>query len=200
MLNAPRKNPAPEIDVINSRVPKPDEVVIVPAPLLKTATKVLERLRNNVKAKWAVGGDSGEVMMGVNVNPDFLEILTTKEGCEEICKVLAQYLTLAPAVVEWKLTKEADIDGKMLPVYTKSYYAELTIDGYKVEIHGDEQIKVGEWEWGDPLDYTADYTYIPGGKLPLVPLSLKSELYLGLGWLDRVKLVSDAVLQKHHDH
>jgi hypothetical protein len=188
------------MSVIASKVPKPEEVVLVRQPVLKTATKLLERLKNSVQAKWAVGGDAGEVMMGVNVDSDYLEILTTKEGCDEICRELAEYQTVAPAVVEKKLSKEADIDGKMLPVYIKSYYAELTIDGVKVEVHGDEQIKVGEWDWGDPLDFTADYTYIAGGKLPLVPLSLKSELYLGLGWLDRVTLISDAVLQKHHGH
>ena len=194
------QNPPANIDVIPSRIPHPEEVVLVSQPILRTATKVLERLKNNIQAKWAVGGDAGEIMMGVNIDPDDLEILTTKEGCDEIWRSLVEYQTVAPAMVEQKLSKEADVDGKMLPVYTRSYYAELTIDGVRVEVHGDEQIKVGEWDWGDPLDFTADYTYIPGGKLPLVPLSLKSELYLGLGWLDRVKLISDAVLQKHHGH
>jgi hypothetical protein len=162
--------------------------------------KVSEKLRNNVTAKWAVGGDAGEQMMGVNVKADYLEILTTKEGCDEIWHAMAEYQKLAPAIVEKKLTKEADVDAKMYPVYNKSYYAEFIVEGVKVEVHGDLQFKVGEWDWGDPLDFKADYTYIVGGKLPLVPLSLKSELDLGLGWLDRVTLISDAILQKHHDH
>jgi hypothetical protein len=196
----PKKNPNPDITHIGSRVPTPDEVVIVPQPILRTSIKILERLKNNMQAKWAIGGDAGEVLLGVNVHPEHVEILTTKEGTDEIWSKMAEYQTLAPAVVEKKLSKEADVDGKMLPVYIKSYYAELTIDGVKVEVYGDEQIKVGDWEWGDPLDYTADYTYISGGKLPVVPLSLKSELDLGLGWLDSVKLISDAVLQKHHGH
>jgi hypothetical protein len=200
LLNAPRKDPAPEIKVISSRVPSPEEVVLVPPQILKTATKLLGLVNGNVKAKWAISGDAAEVMMGVNVNADYIEILTTKEGCDEIDKILVDYRTLAPAMVEKKIPRDADIDGKMLPVFIRSHYAEFGIDGVKVEVHGDEQIKVGEWEWGDALDYTGDYTYIPGGKLPLVPLSLKSELYLGLGWLDRVTLVSDAVLQKHHGH
>jgi len=200
LLNAPRKNPNPDIKIIPSRVPRPEEVPIVSPKLLRAATIVLEGLQNNIPAKWAVGGDAAELMMGVNVDADYLEILTTKEGCDEISSQLSEYLTLAPGMVEKKLSRDADVDGKMLPVYTRSYYAELTVEGTKVEVHGDEQIKVGEWDWGDPLDYAADYTYIQAGKLPLVPLSLKSELDLGLGWLDRVKLISDAVLQKHHDH
>ena len=41
------------------------------------------------------------------------------------------------------LTREADVEGKMLPVYVKGHYAELTVDGLKIEVNGDQQIKVG---------------------------------------------------------
>jgi hypothetical protein len=175
-------------------------MVVISQPLLKAATRLAASLKNNVAAKWALGGDAGETMTGVNVDSDHLEILTTKEGCEEICNVLKDYVTRAPAMDEKKLTMDADVDGKMYPVYVKSHYAELTLDGVRVEVYGDEQIKVGEWDWGDALDFTPDYTYLSGGKLPLVPLSLKSELDVGLGWLDRVSLIADAILSKHHDH
>ena len=196
LLNMPRKNSAPEIKVIPSRVPQPEEVVLVSRPLLRTATKVLERLGNNVQAKWAIGGDAGEVMMGVNVNPDYLGDPHDKGRMRRDLQGAGRVSDACAGEVEKKLSKEADVDGKMLPVYTKSHYAEFAIDGVKVEVHGDEQIKVGEWDWGDPLDFTPDFTYISAGKLPIVPLSLKSELYLGLGWLDRVKLISDASLAK----
>ena len=114
--------------------------------------------------------------------------------------MLKDNVTRAPAMDEKKLTREADVDGNMYPVYIKSHYAELTLDGIRVEIYGDEQIKVADWDWGDPLDFTPEYTFLSGSKLPLVPLSLKSELDVGLGWLDRVSLISDAILQKHHNH
>jgi hypothetical protein len=198
----PGKNPPPGagVDNIQSRVPTADDMVVISQPLLKTATRLAVSLKNNVAAKWALGGDAGETMMGVNVTSDHLEILTTKEGCEEICNVLKDYVTRAPAMAEKKLTRDADVEGKIYPVYVKSHYAELTLDGVKVEVYGDEQIKIGEWDWGDALDFTPDYTYLSGGKLPLVPLTLKSELDLGLGWLDRVALITDAILAKHHDH
>lgn len=198
MINVPKKG-APMINVISSKVPTPEEVVVVPAPILKAATKVANQLKG-LQVMWAIGGDIGEQMMGVNVNSDHLEILTTKEGCDQMCEDLASYVKIKPADTEKKLDRDADIDGKMLPIYVKSRYAELSVDGIRVEIYGDEQIKVGEWEWGDPLFFNADYTYVSGGKIPLVPLALKSELALGLGWLDRVSLISDAVLQKHHEH
>lgn len=160
--------------------------------------KVEERLTGSIHEKWAIGGEAGEVMLGVNVKADRLVINTTKEGCEQIWEEMEEYRTLAPAPAEKKLARDADVSGQMLPVYVKSHYAELTVDGAKVEVYGDQQFKVGEWEWGDPLDFEPTYTFIPGGRrLPLVPLNLQSELAIGLGWLDIVQLISDAVFAKH---
>ena len=202
MLNLPGKSPprGAGVDNIEGKVPTADDMVVISQPLLKAATKLAVSLKDKVAAKWALGGDAGETMMGVNVSSDHLEILTTKEGCEEICNVLKNLVTRAPTMDEKKLTRDAEIEGRTYPVYVKSHYAELTMDGIRVEVYGDEQIKVGEWDWGDALDFAPDYTYLSGGVLPLVPLTLKSELDLGLGWLDRVSLITDAVLAKHHNH
>lgn len=197
MLRVPDKSRGPKIDVISSKVPTPDEVVIVPQPIMKAASILASRLYPSIRAKWAVGGSAGEIMQGVNVKADHIEILTTKEGTQEIWDEMKEYQVLGPAVVEKKLPREADIGGEMLPVFVKSNYAELTVGGVRVEVYGDEQIKVGDWDWGDPLDFTPGIMYLSGGRLPLVPLSLQSELTLGLGWLDIVQLISDAVFQKH---
>ncbi len=200
MLNLPRDRTPPKIQPYPGKAPEPDEIVILPRPLLLAALKLVERLSGTVTAKWALGGEAGEIMQGVNVTADRLVINTTKEGCDKIWEVCEEYRSLAPAVAEKKLEREADVDGKMLPIYVKSYYAELAIDGTKVEVYGDQQFKVDEWEWGDPLDFEPTTTYVPGGKkLPLVPLNLQGQLALGLGWLDLVQLITDAVLAKHQN-
>ena len=196
LVNIPGR-PLVGIQVFDSKVPKPEEIAFLTQPRLK-AVVILGGELKDVHAKWAIGGDAGEIIKGVNVRTDYLEILTTKEGCNEICERLKMYQTLEPAIVEKKLGKEADVDGKMYPVYVKSHYAELTINKVRVEIYGDEQIKVGEWEWGDPLDFEPDYSYIVGKKIPIVPLRLKSELDIGLGWLDRVELISLAIMSGQH--
>jgi hypothetical protein len=187
-----------DIPVYDSHVPKPEEIAYMTQPLLK-AVIFLGGALKDLHAKWAIWGDAGELIKGVNIKTDHLEILTTEEGCEEICKLLASYVTLAPAMKESKLPRDADIDGKPCPVYVRSHYAELTINNARVEVYGDEQIKVGEWEWGDPLDYQPDYSYVTSTKVPIVPLRLKQELDLGLGWLDRLELISIALESgKHH--
>jgi hypothetical protein len=199
LLKIPGGKPVPDVPILGSKPPKPDEIVMLSQPVLKAVIKVGESLRD-IKAKWAIGGDAGEIMKGVNVHTDLLEILTTKEGTDEICAKMAEFVTLAPAPAEEKLERAADVDGNMLPVFVKSHYAELTVNGVKVKVYGDEQIKVAEWEWGDPLDFETDLVYVVGTKVPLVPLRLKSELDLGLGWLDRVELISDAVMRSQHRH
>lgn len=186
-----------DIPVYDSKVPKPDEVAFLPMPLLRGVIFLGGNLKD-LKAKWAIGGDAGEIIKGVNVKTNHLEILTTKEGCEEICKLLAGYVTLPPSKVEKKLQREADVDGKLYPVQVRSYYGELTINNVGVEVHGDEQIRVGEWEWGDPLDFEPDYSYVVREKVPIVPLRLKQELDLGLGWLDRLELISKAIMSGQH--
>ena len=74
----------------------------------------------------------------------------------------------------------------------------FNIDGQRLDVHGDLRIKVGEWDWGDPLDYEPEYVYVVGVKVPVVPLQLKTELYMGLGWMDRVRKISEANARRHH--
>ncbi|MDA4135934.1 MAG: hypothetical protein OK449_02890 [Thaumarchaeota archaeon] len=199
MLNIPGERHRSDLPVLGSRVPRPDEIVILPAPLLRATVKIGTMLKD-AQAKWALGGDAGEIIKGVNVRTYYLEIVTTKEGTEEICMLLADYMTLAPAASEKRLSRDADFGGKMLPIYNRSHYAELKVDGVRVEVYGDLQFKVAEWDWGDPIDYEVEFVNIIGKNVPTIPLRLKSELDLGLGWLDRVELISDAMMRSQHRH
>lgn len=198
LLRIPGK-PQTDIPIYGSKPPTAEDVVILPLPLLKCMT-TLGTLLKGCNAKWGIYGDAGEIVLGVNVKSDHLEILTTKEGAEEIAGKLTKYQSLPLSVAEKKLPREADIEGKGYPVYVKSNYAEFTINGVRIELYGDLQMKVGEWDWGDALDYTPVSISIIGTEIPIVPLRLRSELDLGLGWLDRVELISDAVMRSQHRH
>jgi hypothetical protein len=183
--------------VIESRIPKPEELVVLSKRLLD-ATITIGKALENCKKKWAFGGDVAEVISGVNVEPDHVTILTTREGCDEISGKLSKYAVVAPAVAERKLGREAKIGVKPHSVMIRSYMARFNIDGSLLDVHGDLQIRVGEWEWGDPLDYEPDYVYVVGVKVPVIPLQLKSEIYNGLGWRDRAAKIHEAVVRSHH--
>jgi aminoglycoside-2''-adenylyltransferase len=183
--------------VIESRIPKPEELVVL-SKLLLDATITIGKKLEDCTNKWAISGDVAEVISGVNVEPDLITILTSKEGCDEISGRLAKY-SIAPAtVVERRLEREASIQLKSYPVMIRSYLASFNIEGSKLEVYGDLQIKVGEWDWGDPVDFDPDYVYVVGVKVPVVPLQLKSEIYNGLGWRDRATKIHEAVVRSRH--
>ena len=182
---------------IESRIPKPEELVVLSKPLL-SATVMVGNALMGCTNKWAIGGDVAEVISGVNVQPDHVAILTTREGCDEITRNLAKYQIEPPRNVEREIERDAEVDLKLHKVRIKSYTARFDVQGSRLDVHGDLQIKVGDWDWGDPLDFEPDYIYVVGVKVPIVPLKMKSELYTGLGWMDRASKIHEAVKRSRH--
>ncbi len=193
----PEKSRLASIPLIESRVPEPEEFVVLSKPLLEATIKLGEVLKD-CPAKWAIAGDVGELLFGVNVDPDHIAVLTSAVGFEELRYRLKTFEVEAPSTVERKLARNAEVDLKQLPVKIKSYAGRFNIDGQRLDVHGDLRIRVGEWDWGDPLDYEPEYVYVVGVKIPVVPLKLKIELYLGLGWMDRVRKINEANAKRHH--
>jgi len=185
------------IPVIESRIPRPEELIVLSKPLLDSTILIGNALKD-CSNKWALGGDVSEVISGVNVQPVNIAILTTTDGCDEITEALAQYKVQPPGMIERVLDRDALVEQKALKIRIKSYTSRFNIEGSTLDVHGDLQIKVGEWDWGDPLDFEPDYVYVVGVKVPIVPLKMKSEIYTGLGWTDRATKIHEAVMRSKH--
>lgn len=196
-LNVPNKSKPLNIPIFQSRIPKPEELVVLNKPLLD-ATILLGNLLKDCQAKWALAGDIGEILNGVNVQPDHLTILTSIAGSEEISKKLERFQVEAPRQVETQINRNAEIDPKPLPITIKSYVSRFNLNGQRLNVHGDLRIRVGDWDWGDPLDYEPEDVYVVGVKVPVLPLELKTQLYRGLGWYDRVSKIHAAMARRHH--
>ena len=84
-----------------------------------------------------------------------------------------------------------------IPGVPRSTNTQFTSKGVKVVIHSDCQMKVGEWEWGDPLFFEPVFMNVASIQVPLTPLRLRSEIYLGLGWEDRATKVAEAFKRSH---
>ena len=197
VLIVPDKSKSLNIPVFQSRIPKPEELVVLDKPLLE-ATIEVGNLLKDCKAKWALAGDIGEILNGVNVQPDHITILTNVVGCEEISTKLKGFQVEASKLVETQIKRNAEIEPKPLPIMIKSYTSRFDLNGQRLNVHGDLRIKVGDWDWGDPLDYEPEYVYVVGVKVPVVPLELKTRLYRGLGWYDRVSKIHAAMARRHH--
>ena len=196
-LVIPDKSKPLNIPVFQSRIPKPEELVVLDKPLLE-ATIEVGNLLKDCQAKWALAGDIGEILNGVNVQPDHLTILTDVAGCEEIGKKLEGFQVEASRHVETQIKRNAEIEPKPLPIIIKSYSAQFNLKGQRLDVHGDLRIKVGDWDWGEPFDCEPEYVYVVGVKVPVVPLELKTQLYRGLGWYDRVSKIHAAMARRHH--
>ena len=196
-LVIPDKTKLVNIPIIESRVPKPEELVVISQPILNATVKI-GKLLKDCSENWGIGGDAGEIIGGVNVRPDHITILTTNQGSREIGKRLETFRVKGPTEVERPLERSAEIKPKTLPVRIKSFASSFNIESERLDVHGDLQIKVGDWDWGDPLDFDPEYVYVVGVKVPIVPLDFKRELYMGLGWTDRFKKINAAMARRHH--
>jgi len=196
-LKVPNRQRVSPIALIERRIPTPEDLIVLAKPLLNATIRISHLLRG-CSAKWALGGDIAEILLGVNVQPDDITILTTTEGCDEISSRLAIFQVEAPKVTERTLERSAEINARPFPVRIRSRAARFNVDGQILNVHGDLQIKVGDWEWGDTLYYNPEYVYVVNEKVPVVPLQLKTELYMGLGWVDRVRKINEAMAKRHH--
>lgn len=185
------------IPVFQSRVPTPEELIVLDKPLLEATIQVGSLLKD-CQAKWALAGDIGEILNGVNVRPDHLTILTNAAGCEEISEKLRRFQVEASRQVETQIKRGAEVGPRTLPITIKSLKSRFEMNSQRLDVHGDLRIKVGDWDWGDPLDYDPEDVYVVGVKVPVLPLELKTELYRGLGWYDRVSKIHAAMARRNH--
>ncbi len=165
---------------------------IIPQQYVETLL-VLQGKLKEVIAQWAIGGDLGEALRAVSVNPDVVEILTSKAGVEQIFKSVEEFQPVEPSTQIRQLPRKAVIGGKEYPVYNKSCYLEFCISGIKIEVYGNLQFKINDWDWGDPLEFTPEYTFVVGKKINVVPLAIKYELHTLLGWTDRAEKIAQVL-------
>ncbi|MDA4123732.1 MAG: hypothetical protein OK456_11185 [Thaumarchaeota archaeon] len=181
---------------LGGKLPEPEDMYNVPTVLLSCILEIAPRIKKS-GAWWSLGGDLAENLLSVYVRPVEVEILTDSAGLEKIANALSGYGLSPIQVREKRLEREADLDFKKYPVLVRSSNTDFTMNGTRVTVQADYQMKVGDWEWGDPLFFDPSYVNIGGVRIPLMPTSLKSELYITLGWRDRAKLISEAFTRAH---
>ncbi len=185
--------PTTEIEKIKEQLSS--VLSVIEPQYIDTILSLHERLdKSNVQ--WAIGGDLGEQLRAVKVKPDCMEVLTDKSGSIQIALILKDLAASEASQKTTKLSRNAVLDGKEYPVYERSYYVDFTTFGVQVKVHGDLQIKVGDWEWGEKLEFTPEHVSVVGFDTAIVPLKLKREIYEGLGWTDRVERIN-RVINRH---
>jgi hypothetical protein len=143
--------------------------------------------------EWAVGGDLGEALQTIQVEPDCIEIVTSKDGTERIFLALKEFSPKDISLQIIKLGRNAIVNGIEYPVYTRSYYFELFLGCVKVKVQGDLEYKINDWDWGDKLEFVPEYVNVAGSKTAVVPLKVMHEIYKNLGWTDRSEKIEQRI-------
>lgn len=172
-------------------------VMLVSPHFVSALLKFHEKLEGK-NVKWILSGDLGEAFKSVRVAPDCVEIVTSKEGAEQINQAVAQY---APQPVEYRvqqLPRNALVQGQEFPVYVRSYSFEFKIDQVPFRVFGDLQFKLGDWEWGDTFEFEPDTIYVVNRRTLVAPLQVKYELYHALGWMDRAEKIKWVAEARQH--
>jgi hypothetical protein len=180
----------------DSDVPTPEDIYNIPVGFVNCLIEIAPKIQQS-GAWWSLSGDLGENLLDVHVRPTEIEIVTDELGLGKISSALSSYNLTPIAIKERRLDREAELDGNKYPVFEKCSYTEFTLKGTKVKVEGDYQLKVGEWEWGDTFFFDPTFVNVAGVQIPVMPLRLRSELYIVSGWGDRAKQISEAYTRAH---
>lgn len=168
-------------------------LTIIPQKYVDTLLTLHEKL-DDKKIKWIVSGDLAERLRLVKVDPDCIEIVTSKDGAEQIFQAVQEFKPQKVNVQTRRLQRDAVVGKEKFPVYVRSYYFEFNVKGVNVKVQGDLQFKVGVWDWGDIFDFNPEYVYVTGKKIAVTPLPIQYEFYQTLGWMDRAEKI--AIIKK----
>jgi len=184
-----------EIDKLKEQLNK---VLSFVDPAYIKALLLLQKTLDGVRVEWAVGGDLSEALETIQVEPDCIEIVTSKEGAGQIFSAAKSY-DLKPLTIQTiKLQRNADINGIQYPIYIRRLYSEFFLGSVKIKVQGDMQYKIGDWDWGDKLEFDPEYVNVAGAKIAVVPLQVKYDIYQNLGWTDRAEKIKQALQKSNY--
>ncbi len=88
-----------------------------------------------------------------------------------------------------------------LSVQIRTSYTEFKNGNGVVKVHGVLKYKVGEWRWGDALEFWPEPLSLVGTMVSIVPLTLRLQIYSSLGWMDKVDAINAAIEKTtgHHE-
>lgn len=170
-------------------------LMLIPRQYISALLKLHKELEGK-NIDWVLSGDLGEALKTVRVEPDCIEIVTSKLGAEQIHEIMTEF---GPNSIEYRvqrLSRDAVIKEKEYPVYMRSYNFEFYVDSIKVKIYGYLQFKINDWDWGETFEFNPDVVYVVDKKTLVVPLSIKLELYQRLGWADQAEKINWLILNQ----
>jgi hypothetical protein len=160
---------------VSDSVPVVEQARISPEHL-NALRKVHERLHGS-QVTWLVCAGMSLLLQGVPVSAHDIDLETDAAGAYEIERLFAEYVTRR---VNFSSTDRI-----------RSHFGALCIDGIKVEIIGDIEIRAedGTWERSPDLQKHRRFVAVEGMQIPVLSLEYECEAYRKLGRPEKAELV-----------
>jgi hypothetical protein len=142
----------------------------------KVLHKICARL-DEINVHWALTGSLNLALQGVPVEVNDIDILTDKAGAYEIENCFCEFVTRKVALSSAERIR--------------SYLGALMIDGVRVEIMGDVQLKRENGSWEEPVDLERNKRTlkIEGIRIPVMSLEHAYQAYVKLRRLKKSEIV-----------
>jgi hypothetical protein len=172
-----------------------DQIVsVIPKPYVDALLALHEKL-DKKNLKWIVDGDLSECMQVVQIVPDSIEVVTSKDDAQQFFQAVQEFNPSLISLQTRRLQRNAVVDGKEYPVYVRSFFFDFTLNNVLVKVQGDLQFKVADWDWGEIYTFEPEYVNIVGKRIAVTPLEIRLQLYQNLGWKDRSEKI-EPIAQK----
>ncbi len=125
------------------------------------ALKTIHNRLRKIETIWAITGSFGFALQGLELEVNDIDLHTDAAGAYEIEKVFAENI-----IRKVRFSRSDKI---------ASHWAELNIDGVKVEIMGALQKKLPDGTWKSPVDVKRHREFISFERISLPVLSLAYE-------------------------
>jgi hypothetical protein len=146
--------------------------------LLSVLRKIVERL-DSAGVNWVVTGSSNLAVHGMDIKPHDIDVLADRAGAYRIEKLFSDFVT----------RKVVFSSAKRI----RSHYGVLSIDGIKVEIMGDIEVRTEDGVWDKPPDLNAikRIVEVEGLKIPAQSLDHEYLVYERMGRKKKAEIIKD---------
>lgn len=129
---------------------------------------------------WAITGSFGQVLQGVTLKPNDIDILTNQNGAYSIEKLFSDCIIQKVTFKERK--------------NIRSYFGILNINDVKIEIIGDVENKInGIWESHCEWEKHINYLMFEDVTIPVISLEYEYKIYNKLKNINRTVLIKKAL-------
>ncbi|MCW4023500.1 MAG: hypothetical protein NWF01_00490 [Candidatus Bathyarchaeota archaeon] len=164
------------------------EATFIPKEYMQALLILNEKLEGK-NVNWTIFGSLAERLQGIEVELDEIEIVCSTINAEKMYQIMQEFKPQPLNFQTYQLKRKTIINRKECPVYVRSYGFNFSLHGVPIKVQGNIRFKIDGHNWGGVFEFISQHIYVFGKDFAVMPLSVASEMYLFLGWRDRLEKI-----------